>query len=233
MNRKLLLALLIIPAIFLLALASVALADDLITEEDPTENWCYKGGPWGDGRCSASTNPDVREWYWTCGWWRAQVFHNGAPWQNAPEPCRVELRLIAQEFIDSDIVTPPDDDEEGEEEPEPVPGVDIPVGTADVNIDWCTAEAGNNITIIGLTVSNYSSTTSNIGDVSKYDLISSNNGTLSGHLEDRGDDDPATFILFLTGTYTSFDDLVVNLRDGGNWFLVSDTIGTRSCDQNP
>lgn len=33
-----------------------------------TNNWCYAGGPWGDGRCN-DPDPNVRAWYWNAGWY--------------------------------------------------------------------------------------------------------------------------------------------------------------------
>jgi LysM repeat protein len=37
-----------------------------------TDNWCYPGNPWGDGRCNQSTDPAVRSYMWRCGWYYAQ-----------------------------------------------------------------------------------------------------------------------------------------------------------------
>lgn len=37
-----------------------------------SQNWCYAGGPWADGRCN-DPNPFVRDWYWNAGWYNAAL----------------------------------------------------------------------------------------------------------------------------------------------------------------
>ncbi len=37
-----------------------------------TDNWCYPGRPWGDGRCTTS-DPAVTSYNWMAGWAMAQV----------------------------------------------------------------------------------------------------------------------------------------------------------------
>lgn len=219
-------------ALLALAFSSLALAD---TVEDPDENWCYAGGPWGNGRCSASSDPAVNEWYWTCGYWRAAVFANRVAWDAPPETCRVERRLVLLEFVNSDKeVLPPDDTDEdetdNETEPEPIPGIDIPVATATVTINYCTAEVGNNLTKLNVTISNYSSSSSSIGDVAKFRLNSSNNGNFIGFPEALGND---TFNIFLSDDYASFTDASIDWLDGGNFWLTSNVFGTINCDVNP
>lgn len=93
MNIKQNALVILIPVIFLLVLAGGVLADGV---EDPTDNWCYAGGPWGDGRCSDS-NPDIANWYWTCGYYRAQVVKGTMGDTQIPETCQVPRRLLFQE----------------------------------------------------------------------------------------------------------------------------------------
>ncbi|RMG89818.1 MAG: LysM peptidoglycan-binding domain-containing protein [Chloroflexi bacterium] len=38
--------------------------------EAVTENWCYPGQPWGDGRCNV-TDTALRNYMWECGWYNA------------------------------------------------------------------------------------------------------------------------------------------------------------------
>lgn len=37
-----------------------------------SQNWCYAGGPWADGRCN-DPDPVVRDWYWNAGWYNAAL----------------------------------------------------------------------------------------------------------------------------------------------------------------
>ena len=90
MKNRSLAELLLIPMIIILVLASFALVGAV---EDPTENWCYAGGPWGDGRCSNS-DPALAEWYWTCGWYRAQIVKGTFGITDVPETCQAPLREI-------------------------------------------------------------------------------------------------------------------------------------------
>lgn len=83
-------ALVMLTALFF---ASVALADPT---EDPVENWCYEGGAWGDGRCTLPGNPALTEWYWTCGYYRAQVVKGAYSMSHIPQTC--------QDFVAQDIV---------------------------------------------------------------------------------------------------------------------------------
>jgi hypothetical protein len=48
---------------------------------DPVDNICYAGGAWGDGRC-------VNDWYWTCGYYLAQVANGSVQLSSIPETCR-------------------------------------------------------------------------------------------------------------------------------------------------
>lgn len=45
------------------------------TVDPATDNWCYGGRPWGDGRCEPANNPALRDWFWKAGWYMAQVEH--------------------------------------------------------------------------------------------------------------------------------------------------------------
>jgi LysM repeat protein len=45
-----------------------------IAAGDPVGNWCYPGGPWGDGRCD-DPDPDVSQHLWECGYYFAQGYH--------------------------------------------------------------------------------------------------------------------------------------------------------------
>jgi LysM domain-containing protein len=38
---------------------------------DPNDNWCYRGGRWGDGRCN-NDDPFIQVWNWACGWYNAR-----------------------------------------------------------------------------------------------------------------------------------------------------------------
>jgi hypothetical protein len=78
-----------------LSFASFALADQV---EDPADNWCYAGGVWGDGRCSVPDNPALTEWYWTCGYYRAQVVKGAYSIIDIPQTCQY---LVAQDSVGS------------------------------------------------------------------------------------------------------------------------------------
>jgi len=47
----------------------------VVAQDDPTtnldDNWCFEGGPWGDGRCNPS-DPYIQGYYWLSGWCHAQ-----------------------------------------------------------------------------------------------------------------------------------------------------------------
>lgn len=51
---------------------TVALAPTVVLTPVETNNWCYAGGPWGDGRCN-DPDPNIRAWYWHAGWYRSAL----------------------------------------------------------------------------------------------------------------------------------------------------------------
>lgn len=53
----------------------------------PEENWCYEGGPWGDGRC-ADSDPFVQQYNWTMGWIMARCDADIFAEDNLPQPCQ-------------------------------------------------------------------------------------------------------------------------------------------------
>lgn len=50
----------------------VALAPTAVLTPVETNNWCYAGGPWSDGRCN-DPDPNIRAWYWNAGWYRSAL----------------------------------------------------------------------------------------------------------------------------------------------------------------
>jgi uncharacterized membrane protein YgcG len=74
--------------------ASIALADPA---KDPAENWCYAGGAWGDGRCTVPGNAALTEWYWTCGYYRAQVAKGTFSASQIPQTCQTPIPQNAVE----------------------------------------------------------------------------------------------------------------------------------------
>lgn len=156
-------------------------------------NWCNGGEAWGDGRCDAA-DPALREWYWTCGWYRAAAQHGVIAVTDVPETCRPAVEeLIASggnpppPVISTPIPTPEPTPEVTPEPtpevtPEPTPEV-TPEPTPEVtpdpepepfsfNVEWnfCTYEAlefhGQNLTMPRFTLSNMA------GGEYSYDLIS-------------------------------------------------------------
>jgi hypothetical protein len=225
MNKKQLVFLVLIPVILLLALAGVALADGV---EDPTDNWCYECGPWGDGRCS-DANPDIANWYWTCGWWRAQVIKGAYADTDAPEMCFAPRRLVLLEFVNSD---PTDDEEEEEEEQPPPPTFDA---TFNVGVNWCqyNEEAGGvqgNLTKINMTITNYVGTTTNINDVVRVVLTA----TEFTHQEWIASGSAGTnFTLFVPADYATITNGILEAYDGLGTKVGAATVGNASCSQRP
>lgn len=84
MFRKLFPVVMVTLIVMALSVVSAALADP----EDPTQNWCYAGMPWGDGRCGGNGDAVLSEWYWTCGYYRAQASKGTYPLMSIPETCR-------------------------------------------------------------------------------------------------------------------------------------------------
>ncbi len=72
--------------------------------EDPEENWCFNPERWGDGRC-ADEDPWIRNWYYTCGWYRAAIDRGELVLQQIPEMCRRPLPP-ASAISTSTAVTP-------------------------------------------------------------------------------------------------------------------------------
>jgi hypothetical protein len=101
MQRKSYLLFVLLVALAALAFASIALADQV---EDPMENWCYEGGPWGDGRCTVPGNGALTEWYWTCGYYRAQVVKGTFSASQIPQTCRAPVAPVA---VSSSVPTTP------------------------------------------------------------------------------------------------------------------------------
>lgn len=48
----------------LLVALTVIPINGTFAQEGTTDNWCYPGGPWADGRCQT-------DWHWNCGWYMA------------------------------------------------------------------------------------------------------------------------------------------------------------------
>jgi putative hemolysin len=126
-----------------LALATVALADGETNTEDPNQNWCYAGGPWGDGRCNA-VDPDLNNWYWTCGYYRAAVFNNRMRDIDVPAMCFASSKEISREAAFSNptgpVVTPTSTQvPTAEPTPDvtPEPTEEPPVGTLNPYYAWC------------------------------------------------------------------------------------------------
>lgn len=42
-------------------------------QDDTAPNWCYEGGPWGDGRCNSQPTAQDNDNFWECGYWNAKV----------------------------------------------------------------------------------------------------------------------------------------------------------------
>ena len=109
MLRKYFTVVLVTLCITVLGLVSVAFA-----EEDPTDNWCYAGMPWGDGRCDGDGDAALSEWYWTCGYYRAHAAQGTFPLTSIPETCRfippppaVSTPFVTEEPTEESTETPP------------------------------------------------------------------------------------------------------------------------------
>jgi hypothetical protein len=94
MQRKLYVLFVVFVALAVMAFTSIALADQV---EDPADNWCYAGGAWGDGRCTVPGNGALTEWYWTCGYYRAQVIKGTFSVSEIPQTCQAPILQIVIE----------------------------------------------------------------------------------------------------------------------------------------
>lgn len=61
-------ALLICTALLLVLVLSAGMG----VAQDLSDNWCFEGQPWGDGRCN-DPDPFVTDYMWLAGWCHAQV----------------------------------------------------------------------------------------------------------------------------------------------------------------
>lgn len=52
----------------------------------PDDNWCFEGGPWGDGRCNDS-DPFITLFNWSIGWYMPRCEAHIFPEDNLPPPC--------------------------------------------------------------------------------------------------------------------------------------------------
>ncbi|MCC6616041.1 MAG: hypothetical protein IT320_21405, partial [Anaerolineae bacterium] len=77
---------LILAVILVFVLMSAAFAG----AEEASDNWCFDPNHWGDGRC-ADENEWVRNWYYTCGWYRAAMSRGEYSLSQIPEMCRITL----------------------------------------------------------------------------------------------------------------------------------------------
>lgn len=55
----------------ILGLLAIALTGSL-AQETTDANWCFEGGPWGDGRCN-NDDPFLNNYNWVAGWCKAQI----------------------------------------------------------------------------------------------------------------------------------------------------------------
>ena len=73
--------------------------------EDASENWCFDPEHWGDGRC-ADEDPWIRNWYYTCGWYRAAIDRGELTLLQIPEMCRRPLPDLVSTAEPTQEVTP-------------------------------------------------------------------------------------------------------------------------------
>jgi hypothetical protein len=92
-----LLGLLLLLSVF----SSSVYAQEQPVPEDPTENWCFAGGAWGDGRCTVIGNVALTEWYWTAGYYRAAAEAGRMSILDIPETYRpqIDVAMSASDIV--------------------------------------------------------------------------------------------------------------------------------------
>jgi hypothetical protein len=196
MQRKLYVLFVLFVALAAMAFTSIALADQV---EDPAENWCYAGGAWGDGRCTVPGNGALTEWYWTCGYYRAQVVKGTFSTSQIPQTCRAPVAPVTTTSTTPVVtVTPP---------------TGTPPSTFTANFTFCTNEDGvptgepnTGQTIIGVSSSE---------DLSGgYDFASDQaNVSTSGN------------IIILTGNFANITNATITITGVGTATLGSTACG--------
>lgn len=168
MQRKSCILFVLLVALAALAFASIALADQV---EDPKENWCYEGGPWGDGRCTVPGDGALTEWYWTCGYYRAQVIKGTFSVSQIPQTCQapiIEIRNVANSVTTTPTVTT-------------TPVTTTPPPTVTATLTFCTAfgqpqTGGTNIYVSSAQLTNGASVDVTVGSVTHSGLTASTSG---------------------------------------------------------
>ena len=196
MQRKSSVLFVLLIALAALAFTSIALADQV---EDPTENWCYEGGAWGDGRCTVPGNGVLTEWYWTCGYYRAQVVKGTFSVSQIPETCRAPVAPVTTSGSGGTVTPPPT-------------VTTTPPPTFTANFTFCTNEDGvpagepnTAQTIIGISSSQ---------DLSGGYTFTSDQGTVSA----------SGGIVFLPGNFATITNASISITGVG-----TATLGGTSC----
>ncbi|GEM_PF-1823988 len=81
---------LLICMLSMIALAPVMAQEDDVPANNPSDNWCFDGGPL-EGKCGLG-DTDESQWYWLYGYFAAQVAKGEARVIDLPEEFRIGLQ---------------------------------------------------------------------------------------------------------------------------------------------
>ena len=183
--------------------------------EDASENWCFDPEHWGDGRC-ADEDPWIRNWYYTCGWYRAAIDRGELTLLQIPEMCRRPLPDLVSTAEPTQEVTP-----------EPTQEVTPEPGAVTASINFCVYTTTTPITFVAGTWAQL-----NVGGVptdTTRIVFTFTEGSTTRTGTFGADSYPFFNIEFAGADLDTLTNGIIQTYNAGNTLTSQGTIGNATC----